>query len=236
MALTASRPPARPGTWRTRAAYWWISLSALAIAVLALGPYLGSSLPEMAADPTAIAATYVDRSLAVRAALYAHVFAAGLALVLSPLQFAARLRARAPWLHRGIGRIAIGSVTVAGCAALVLAPFTRAGPVGAAGFALLAVLWLSSAAAAFRAIRRGDVATHRRWAVRTFALTYAGVTLRLQLMALPPVVAALTGSGGQAAWDRTYLVAAFLSWIPNLLVAELYLAARRSTAPGRTPS
>ena len=236
MTLTASRPPARPGSRLPRAAYWWICLSALAIAVFALVPYLSSSLHTMAADPTAIAATYVDQPLAVRAALYAHVVAAASALVLSPLQFAARLRSGVPRLHRVTGRIAFGSIAVAGCAALVLAPFTRAGPVGAAGFGLLAVLWLGSAAAAFRAIRRGDVATHRRWAVRTFALTYAAVTLRLQLMTLPPVVASVTGLDGRAAWDRTYLVAAFLSWVPNLLVAELYLAGRHHTALGRTPS
>jgi hypothetical protein len=30
-----------------------------------------------------------------------------------------------------------------------------------------------------RAIRRSDLTAHRRWMLRTFAMTYAAVTLRL---------------------------------------------------------
>jgi uncharacterized membrane protein len=226
--MTLAAP--RTTTWRMRAAYWWICLSALAIAAFALRPYLTSSLEEMGADPTGLAATYVEQGPAVQAALYLHVVFAGLVLVLSPLQFAARLRARAPRLHRATGRIVLGSIAIAGCAGLVIAPFNRAGLVGTVGFGLLAVLWLACATAAFRAIRRGDVPDHRRWMVRTFALTYAGVTLRLWMMIIPPIVAALTGVDQQLAWNRTYLVITFLCWVLNLLVAELHLRAERRRA------
>jgi uncharacterized membrane protein len=243
MTLAAPRTP----TWRTRAAYWWICLSALAIAAFALRPYLTSSLEEMGADPSALAATYMNQGTAVQTALYLHVFLAGVVLVLSPLQFAARLRTRAPRLHRATGRIVLGSIAIAGAAGLVIAPFNRAGLVGTVGFGLLAVLWLACATTAFRSIRRGDVPAHRRWMVRTFALTYAGVTLRLWMMLIPPIAAALTGVDGQVAWDRTYLVITFLCWVPNLLVAERYLRAERrrtrrddqratTSAPSRTPS
>jgi uncharacterized membrane protein YozB (DUF420 family) len=119
----------------------------------------------------------------------------------------------------------------------------RAGLVGTVGFGLLAVVWLACATTAFRVIRRGDVPAHRRWMVRTFALTYAGVTLRLWMMLIPPIAAALTGVDGQVAWDRTYLVITFLCWVPNLVVAELYLRAGRrdhvpspTSVPPRTPS
>jgi hypothetical protein len=54
---------------------------------------------------------------------------------------------------------------------------------------------------AFRAIRRGDISAHRRWAIRTFALTYAGVTLRLWLAVLVPTQTALTGMDAQLAFD-----------------------------------
>ncbi len=37
---------------------------------------------------------------------------------------------------------------------------------------------------------------------------------------------------GDIAFDRAYLLVPFLSWVPNLLVAEWYLATReRRTAP-----
>ncbi len=37
----------------------------------------------------------------------------------------------------------------------------------------------------------------------------------------------------EVAWDRAYLVVPFLSWIPNLLVAEWYLATRYRGARDR---
>jgi hypothetical protein len=94
---------------------------------------------------------------------YLHVGFAAPALLLSPLQFAARLKARAPRLRRATGRIAFGSIAIAGSAGLVPAPHTQAGWIGAAGFGRLAVLWLIFAGAAFGAIRRRDVVGHPRW-------------------------------------------------------------------------
>jgi hypothetical protein len=50
--------------------------------------------------------------------------------------------------------------------------------------------------------------------LRTFALTYAAVTLRLWLFALIPVL----GDFGSA-----YALVPFLCWVPNLLVVEWLL-------------
>lgn len=181
MTLTVSRPPQRCRPRRSTGAAWFLGLTCLAIAVLALVPYATSSLQELGADPSQIAATYVDQPLPVRVALYLHVGFAVLALLLSPVQLSPGVRARAPRLHRVVGRTVLAAIAVAGSAGLVIAPFTRAGVAGALGLATLAVLWVTFAAAALLAIRRRDVAAHRRWAVRAFAMTYAGVTLRMWL-------------------------------------------------------
>jgi uncharacterized membrane protein len=218
-------------TWRTRGAFWWILLSAMAIAVFAPLPYALTSLADLAGDDQSVAANYVDRSIVVRSAFYLHIGFGGLALLLSPFQFATRLRNRAPHVHRAVGRVVLGSIAIAGTAGLVLAPHSLAGPVGTLGFGLLAVLWLTFATVAFRAIRRRDVARHRRWVVRTFALTYAAVTLRLWLGVLIAGQSGLFGVDPDVAFDRAYLLVPFLSWVPNLLVAEWYLATReRRTA------
>jgi mannose-6-phosphate isomerase-like protein (cupin superfamily) len=57
------------------------------------------------------------------------------------------------------------------------------GPIARLGFAGLALAWLVTGTCAYRAIRAGNVALHRRWMVRNFALTFAAVTLRLWLPA-----------------------------------------------------
>ncbi|MDI1462730.1 DUF2306 domain-containing protein [Catellatospora sp. KI3] len=223
--MTAIAAPVRHR--RRTAAFWWFTLSAVGIAVFAALPYLTSSLPSLAEGDNGLAADYAARPAIVQFALYAHIVGAALALLLSPLQFAARLRARAPRLHRVTGRIVFGSIMLGGVSGLVLAPFNGAGLVGLFGFGGLAVVWLWYAVTALRAIRRGDVAAHRRWMVRTFAVTYAAVMLRLWLPVLIVAQIALTGVDGQVAFDRAYLVVPFLAWVPNLIVAEWWLRRAR---------
>jgi uncharacterized membrane protein len=216
----------QPPSTRTLVGFWWILLSAVAIAVFAPLPYVTDSLRGLAANDSQVAANYVDRAPWLQAAFYAHVTFGGLALLLSPLQFAARIRQRAPRVHRIIGRTVLVCIGLAGTAGLILAPHSLAGAIGTAGFGALAALWLGFAATAFVAIRRGEVERHRLWVTRTFALTYAAVTLRLWLGVL--ITAQIAGGGVDAdvAFDRAYHIVPFLCWVPNLLVAELLLRAR----------
>jgi uncharacterized membrane protein len=206
--------------------YWWFLLSALAIAVFAPSPYLADSLTNLAGD-SPIAANYAGRPQWAQVVFYVHVIFGGIALLLSPLQFAARLRERAPRIHRVTGRVIFTSVGLAGIAGLTLAPMSVAGTVGTAGFGTLATLWIFFAITAYLAIRRRDVGAHRRWVVRTFALTYAAVTLRLWLGLLIPLQIALFDLDGDAAFSRAYVLVPFLSWVPNLLVAELLIRFHR---------
>jgi uncharacterized membrane protein len=148
-----------------------------------------------------------------RLGLYAHVFGAVFALALGPFQFSARLRARRLALHRWLGRLYLGvGVLIGGTAGLYMAVHAFGGLAAQLGFGCLALAWLYSGARAYAAIRARDIATHRRWMVRNFALTFAAVTLRLYL----PV-----GMASGAAFELAYPAIAWLCWVPNLIVAEL---------------
>jgi len=206
----------------------WLALSALAIAVFAPLRYLLNSVPDLAATGEEVATHYAAQPGWAQTALVLHAGAGGLALLLSPVQLSARVRARVPRVHRVVGRAALAAIAVAGAAGLVLASVSLAGAIGTAGFGALALTWLTCAALGFRSILHGDVAAHRRWMIRTFALTYAGVTLRLWLIVLIPL---LDGD-----FLRAYLFTPFLCWVPNLVVAELLLRrdASRSAASGAT--
>jgi uncharacterized membrane protein len=150
---------------------------------------------------------------AQRAAVYTHVFAAMFALALGPFQFSQRLRARHLTLHRWMGRLYLGvGVLAGGIAGLYMAFHAFGGAVARAGFACLALAWLYTGARAYLAIRSRDVAAHRRWMVRNFALAFAAVTLRIWVPA-----SFATGLEFAAA----YAVIAWLCWVPNLVVAEL---------------
>jgi uncharacterized membrane protein len=230
---TVDQPVRTPSTRGAIIGFWWFGLSAVAVAVFAPLPYLVSSLSTIAGSAgQPIALNYAGRPGWVQVAFYAHIVFAGLALLLSPLQFVARLRDRAPRVHRVNGRVVLGAIGLASLAGLVLAPMNVAGPVGTAGFGALAVLWATFAVLAFRAIRRGDVVAHRRWMVRTFALTYAAVTLRLWLGVLITLFI-VAGVDPDAAFGRAYVIVPFLAWVPNLLVAQWWLRRgdRRATSP-----
>jgi uncharacterized membrane protein len=150
-----------------------------------------------------------------RAAVYVHIFASAVALALGPLQFSTRLRSTRLRLHRWLGRLYVGvGVLGGGVAGLSMAFHAFGGLASRLGFACLALAWLYTGYRAYRAIRGGNVAAHRRWMVRNFALTFAAVTLRIWQPA--SVVAGIP-------FELAYPVIAWLCWLPNLLVAELVL-------------
>ena len=162
-----------------------------------------------------------------RLGILTHIFASVLALGLGPFQFSTRLRTSRPALHRWLGRVYLGiGVLVRGVAGLAMAAHAFGGPIARLGFAGLALAWLVTGSCAYRAIRAGNVALHRRWMVRNFALTFAAVTLRLWL---PASIA----SG--VAFEVAYPVVAWLCWVPNLVLAEWLFnrkAGPAAAAPG----
>jgi uncharacterized membrane protein len=198
-----------------------LALTALAIAVFAPLQYLLQPLQALAAGGNEIASNYAPRPGWVHVAFLAHVGFAAIALLLSPIQLSARLRARIPRVHRVTGRIVLASIAVGGTSGFLLAWFNVAGAVGTVGFGMLAILWITFAVLGLRAILRGDVLAHRAWMMRTFAMTYAAVTLRLWLI----VLIILLGD-----FQSAYLLVPFLSWVPNLIVVELILRRQRRTA------
>jgi uncharacterized membrane protein len=151
-----------------------------------------------------------------------HVVGGGFALIAGGFQFSTRLRRRAPALHRWLGRFYLTVVLFGAIGGAALATIATGGLVARVGFFLLAILWLWSGTAAYLAIRRGDIDTHRRWMVRNFALTFAAVTLRLHLPLLQ--------FGFGVPFDAAYPVVAWLAWVPNLVVAEWVILASRPRA------
>ncbi|MGX5695464.1 DUF2306 domain-containing protein [Agromyces soli] len=234
----AAAPRAAKASIGTRIAWTWVLLSSLGIAAFALVPYLTASLRDLADSPTAgLAAGYAAQPWPIQLAFYAHIVAGGLALVLGPLQFWRGLRVRWPRVHRWIGRVGLVAIGVGGVAGLVIAPVNDAGLVGLFGFGALAVLWLTTGWLGYRAIRRRDVASHRAWMMRSFALTYAAVTLRvwLPLLILAQLPFAATGFEIDAAFANAYAAVPFLCWLPNLVVAEWLIARRGLPTFWRAP-
>jgi uncharacterized membrane protein len=158
-------------------------------------------------------------NLFARPFLSLHVAGAATALMVAAFQFVPALRRRRP-LHRWLGRLYAVGCLLGGAAGLVLAFGTTTGPAAGVGFGLLSVVWIYVTTQGWLTARAGRFDQHRRWMIRSFACTFAAVTLRLYL----PL-----GMIAGLSFQEIYTATAWISWIPNLFVAELWL--RRRTAP-----
>ena len=187
----------------------WVVLSFLSVAVAGYAATI-AILPGWGPP-------FVAARMAETPAMASHMLASAWALAVGPWQFSSRLRRRALAVHRWVGRSYVAAVVLGGLSGIALAPAAQTGAVAGLGFGLLGVLWVASTIAALAAIRGGDLAAHRRWMTRSFALTLAAVTLRLYL---PAAFAA------GIPFTTSYPAIAWLCWVPNLIVAELLLRSR----------
>ena len=153
--------------------------------------------------------------------LLVHSVAGSLALLAGPWQMLASVRRKAPALHRWLGRFYVASVGVGWVASLVLTPWATGGLPSAAAFGAGGALWMGFCVAGISAVRRGDLRAHRRWMLRSYALTWAPVTIRpyvgLAVMLDAPFPVALA-------------IGLWLSCITNLLLVEAWLARRNRDA------
>jgi hypothetical protein len=150
--------------------------------------------------------------------LFIHVVGAITALLLGSFQFLPALRRGSRTPHRWGGRLYVFGCLVGGAAGLILACGSSAGPIASAGFGGLAVIWFVVTLLGWRAVLQARFAEHRRWMIRSWALTLAAVTLRIYL----PLVMAFG-----LPFLPWYRAISFLAWVPNLIVAELWLQRRR---------
>lgn len=157
---------------------------------------------------------FLDNFVHHRSLLALHAFCGALALLAGPLQLLPPFRERHWKFHRRMGWIYCGAVGLGAVAALRLAFDASTGRIAGAGFFFLGLAWLISTALALRFILRGNTARHRRWMIRSYSLTAAAITLRLYLpfSFLP-----------HFSYAVVYPAIAWLCWVPNLVIVELYL-------------
>jgi uncharacterized membrane protein len=146
-------------------------------------------------------------------ATLAHFGGSAVALAIGGFQLHPGLRKRFLGVHRWMGRLYVLGVLAGGTAGLYMAWYANGGAVGKLGFASLALSWLFTTARGYACIRARELDAHRRWMIRSYALTFAAVTLRLYIPA---------SQFAGIPFESAYPVIAWLCWVPNLLVAELF--------------
>jgi uncharacterized membrane protein len=113
--------------------------------------------------------------IADRHLLIPHTLAGILALAIGPINFSSRIRQRHLQLHRVLGRIYVISVFVGSFTGIALA----AGRPGLPGTSMQAAAWMVCTTAALVAARNRQIAVHRQWMARSYAVTFTFVSSRV---------------------------------------------------------
>jgi len=204
-------PPRRPGA-RGRAG-WWVPASLLVLAVI---PVLGGAgrMVELLGGPEVLPAD--ARFAASPVPLVVHIVAAVVYALLGAFQFSARLRRRG-W-HRRAGRLLVPLGLAVALSGLWMTLF-YAQKEGTGDLLYVFRLLVSSGMAAsiilgLVAIRRREIARHRAWMTRAYALALGAGTQAFTV----GFGEALFGSGVV----RTDLMMG-AAWAINLVVAEWFI-------------
>ncbi len=150
-------------------------------------------------------------------AIISHAVFSSIAIVSGVIQLRKSFRDKHPVLNIHLRKIYFVSVLFGGVTGLYLAFFAYAGFANVVGFSLLAVLWLLTTFNAYIAQKNDDIETYKVWIIRSFALTFAAVTLRIYMGIFFIIF-------GYRQFDYFYATLGFLCWIPNIVIIEwMYL-------------
>ncbi len=183
----------------------------LRLVELAGGPHLLPANPRITASPLPV---------------IVHIVCAVLYSVLGAFQFSTGLRRRRPNWHRVAGRVVVGLGLAVAFSALWMTAFYPGIPGGELAHVFRLAFGMGMGASVilgFIAIRRRDVASHRAWMARAYALALGAGTQTLTL----GVGKAIFGDS-----DLTTALMLGAGWGINLAVVE-YIIRVRFRAPVR---
>ncbi|GAA1348581.1 DUF2306 domain-containing protein [Saccharothrix algeriensis] len=202
---------------------WVLPLGVLVLAFVAfsLPPYLTlDSAQSRVPQPAGHAWHYP--------VLAAHVVFGSIAMLTCVLQIWPAFRRKHPHWHRRAGRVYVfGGVLPGGVLAVAVGAVSPFGPALQFSNVLMGLLWLAFTVAGYRAGRRKRYAEHRRWMLRSSALTLSVITNRFWAVGLGltlPAQLDTTFGGSEVALTQTVAgTSAWMGWVVPLLLVEWWL-------------
>jgi len=149
-------------------------------------------------------------------AFFTHVYTTMFVLIAGFTQFSAYIIKHFRVIHRYSGWVyAFTVLFLAGPSGFYMGIYANGGVISQLAFCLLAVLWIYFTSMAIKSVVKRDFKSHRKYMIRSFALTLSAITLR----AWKYVLVFLFEPRPMDA----YQLVAWLGWIPNLIIAEIII-------------
>ena len=186
----------------------------------------GYAPPATASNPTAAQLAALDDVFARYPVLtLIHILPGLLFMVLGPLQFSTTIRARHLQWHRWSGRVYLLCSLIIGVSALVMSVGMPAigGLTQAVATTLFALLFLFALGKAYWHVRHREIAQHREWMIRAFAIGLAVATIR-PIIGLFFATSRLSGLTP----DMFFGIAFWIGFVLHVLVAEAWIRWTRS--------
>jgi uncharacterized membrane protein len=155
-----------------------------------------------------------------RAAFYTHVFSSVLALAAGLTQFSGHVLKNHRRLHRIVGWIYVVDILIINFpAAMIMAYYANGLLPSKIAFIILDCLWFWFTFKAVIAASNRKIDEHKRFMIRSYALTFSAITLRSWKLILASTLHPdpLT----------LYMIDAWMGFVPNLLLAEWLIYIRK---------
>lgn len=146
---------------------------------------------------------------------YVHVYSAIFVLLAGFTQFNSLLLKNRPYIHRNIGKLYIFTILfLSAPSGFYIGIYANGGFNSKISFVTLSILWFYFTLKGLLHIKNKNILLHKKFMLRSFALTFSAITLRFWKVILVYLF--------HPSPMDVYQIIAWLGWIPNLLIIEYY--------------
>ena len=209
---------------------FWVAIGILLVTMAVfIGLRLVTDIPHVLSGELPDESEFEYRYAAYPWLAYAHILPGAVYLTLAPFQLWRGFRNRNLRRHRRIGRVALVAGLTSGVFGVLFGFFQSfGGTLQASASVVFGVWFVTALLVAYRAVRRRDITTHRRWMIRAFAVGLAVGTIRIW-------IGLFEGFGVLETRDA-FGVAFWISFTLHAVIAELWLFWRPSQSGMRPPT